>query len=83
VVLALGRVEEGLGKFGCIIVEAREFLMGFQSWAVSHIRRGGNEAAHQLAKFVVSQQVNQVWVDSYPNCLSEIINAEQIVYDNI
>lgn len=55
VVIALGRDDNGLGKYGSLIVDAREILAGFQSWAVSHVRREGNEAAHQLAKLVVSQ----------------------------
>jgi hypothetical protein len=42
IVLALGRVDYGLGKYGSIIVVARKLLTGFQSWAVIHVRREGN-----------------------------------------
>lgn len=73
----------GWGSLDGLIVEARTFLSSFQLWEVQHVRRGGNEVAHQLAKFAVSQQVNQVWMEVYPNCTSEIVNAEQEFSDNL
>jgi hypothetical protein len=39
----------------------------------------GNKAAHHLAKLAICKQLNKVWVDSYPNCLSRIVNAEQLI----
>lgn len=61
VVAALGRDDEGAGKYGNLDGEARRILNGSRSWTVHHVRREGNQAAHTVAQFAVSQQRNKVW----------------------
>jgi hypothetical protein len=58
VVTALNREDEDFSRFGNIIVETREILKGFPWWNVSFVRRECNNAAHQLARFAVSQELN-------------------------
>jgi hypothetical protein len=76
VVTTLNWEDEDFSRFGNIIVETREILKGFPLWNVSFVRRECNNAAHQLAKFAISQELNQVWMDSYPSCILVTIIAE-------
>jgi len=46
-------------------------------WRVSSVRRGCNNAAHQLARLAVSQELNQIWMYSFPSCISESVTAER------
>lgn len=54
VVLAIQRDEEGAGSYGILILDTKAILAGVVSWAVQHIGRDGNRAAHHLAKLAVS-----------------------------
>jgi hypothetical protein len=75
-VTALNREDEDFSRFENIIVETREILKDFPVWNVNFVRRECNNAAHQLAGFAVNQELNQVWMDSYPSCISGIVIAE-------
>ncbi len=77
-----GRVNDGLGRYDSLIMDARNILTGFVSWEAIYVQRDGNKAAHHLAKLAILEQVNKVWVDSYPIILSEIVNTEQIILEN-
>lgn len=77
VVAALKREEEEFNRFGSIIVETREALKFFPGWEVGFVRRSCNNAAHQLARLAVSQELNQIWMDSYPSCIPETVIAER------
>jgi hypothetical protein len=79
VVSALNREEEGFSRMGSIIAEAREVLREFSEWKVASVRRGCNNAAHQLAKLAVSQNLSQFWMYSYPSCISQIVLAERLL----
>jgi len=79
VVSALNREEEVFSRMGSIIAEARKILLEFPVWKVASVRRGCNNAAHQLAKFAVSQNLSQIWMYSYPSCLSDIVLAERLL----
>jgi hypothetical protein len=46
-------------------------------WRVSSVRRGCNNAAHQLARLAVSQELNQIWMDSYLSCIPRTVIAER------
>jgi hypothetical protein len=75
VVSALNREEQEFSRLGSIIVATRKILREFLVWKVGSVRRSCNNAAHQLARLVVSQVLNQTWMDSYPSCISEIVFA--------
>jgi hypothetical protein len=79
VVSALNREEEEFSRMGSIIAEARKILKEFPVWKVGSVRRGCNNAAHQLAKLAVSQNLSHIWMDSYPSCISEIVLAERLL----
>jgi hypothetical protein len=76
VVDAINRVNEDAGKFRNLIGETHLLLRNFDYWAVKHVRREWNMLAHTLAKFAVSHLKNQIWFDSYPSCLSGLVNSE-------
>jgi hypothetical protein len=77
VVAALKRDEEEYNRFGSIITEAREALKYFPEWEVGFVRRNCNNVAHQLARLAVSQELNQIWMYSFPSCISESVTAER------
>jgi hypothetical protein len=76
VVKALSRVDEDMGNFGNLIGETSILLRNYDRLAVNHVRREGNMVAHNLAKLAVSHPQNQVWFDSFPSCLSELVSSE-------
>jgi hypothetical protein len=76
VVEALRREEEDLSRFGNVILETKEMLKDFHFWKVNLVKREGNNAAHLLARFATNQELNQVWVDSFPSCISRTICNE-------
>jgi hypothetical protein len=79
VVSALNREEEEFSKMGSIITETRKILMEFPSWKVGVVRRCCNNVAHLLAKLAVSQNLNKIWMDSYPSCISDTVLAERLL----
>lgn len=83
IVMALGSDDKGVGYYGNLIVETRGILMGFLSWTVQHVGRDANKATHCLAKFAVSNQLNHVWIDSYPLSILGIVNAELNLSDRL
>jgi hypothetical protein len=72
-----------VGKYGNFIVETRGILQQYRSSNVGHVQRDGNVAAHMLARFTVSCQLNQVWFDYIPSCILGVVNAELIVADHL
>jgi len=78
IISALGRTEEEDGNFGSLIMDARSLLCGFLSWDISHVRRDGNMVSHVLAKFAISFEQTKVWFESYPTCLSGLVNSERL-----
>jgi hypothetical protein len=43
-------------------------------------KRSGNKVAHQLAKLAQDQNIEHMWTDSFPSCISEIVMAEKTVF---
>jgi hypothetical protein len=60
VVQAISRKSADAGYLDNLIGETHYLLSFFDRWAVSHVRRTGNMAAHKLAKLAVLQQRNHV-----------------------
>jgi hypothetical protein len=58
------------------LTETRQMLGSMVSWKVSHVRREGNRAAHNLAKLALSKQCNRVWINSCPRELLDVVNAD-------
>lgn len=76
-VTTLNREDEEFSRFGNIIVETKETLKDFPVWNVRSVQRVCNNAAHQLARFAISQELNQMWMDSYQSCISGIVIVER------
>lgn len=72
VVAALKRDDEEYNRF-----ESIETLKVFPEWDVGAVRRNCNNVAHQLAKLVVSQELNQIWLYSFPSCIFDAVYAER------
>jgi hypothetical protein len=43
---------------------------------IAHTKREGNQAAHELAKFAVRNQLDRTWVEEIPECISVIVSLE-------
>ncbi|GLT71410.1 hypothetical protein SLA2020_434310 [Shorea laevis] len=66
--------------YGHLIESARTSLNSLHQWSISHVRREANEAAHRLAKAAISNSLNVVWQDSYPDFIHSIVLAEQVSF---
>jgi hypothetical protein len=76
VVSALNQVVVDEGIATNLIAETRVLLENFDRWTIKHVRREGNKIAHSLAKLVISQLQNRVWLGSFPSVLSDLVNSE-------
>lgn len=76
VVHAISREDDDASYLGNLIGETRHLLSDFDCWAVSHVRRVRNMVAHKLAKLAVFHLRNQVWLGSFPTCLSSLVSSE-------
>ena len=47
------------------------------SWKVNHVKRNLNEAAHRLAKKVLSPTVKKGLIEEIPLCISNIISIKR------
>ena len=43
---------------------------------VGHIKRGANGATHELAKEVIRRDSDNIWMEEYPPCISQIVVSE-------
>ncbi|XP_059445374.1 uncharacterized protein LOC132177155 [Corylus avellana] len=82
VVDAVTAGERSSRNFGQLIDDIREMLALFPNWRIGHIRRGGNNAAHVLAKEAMKRVIDKLWIDEIPMCISDIIVEEQIALSN-
>jgi hypothetical protein len=76
VVRAISREGDEDGYLGNLIGETHQILRGFNSWAVSHVRRAGNMVAHNLAKLAVLHPQNHVWFGNLPACILSLVSSE-------
>jgi len=76
IILALNKAEEDDSTHGHFLTETRQMLGSMVTWKVSHVRREGNRAAHNLAKLALSKQCNRVWINSCPRELLDVVNAD-------
>jgi hypothetical protein len=43
---------------------------------VQHVRRSANRVAHVLAKYAISQLLNNTWIDECPNIIQNVVVAD-------
>jgi len=57
--------------------EEGEILHSFSSWKFLFIMRECNFIAHSLARVAVTQDLFQVWIESFPNSGCNCVSANQ------
>ena len=65
---------------GHIIVAIRKQTHSFHHWRMIYVTRGANQIAHVLAKMGATQGIENEWFSKQPNCIKEMIVAEQDLY---
>ena len=63
-------------SFGQIVDDIRVVLGSRISWQVGHIKRGANGAVHELAKEAIRRDNDNIWMEEYPHCISQIVVSE-------
>ena len=62
---------------GHLIEDIRSALQSFPHWTMACVKRGANQAAHMVARLATAQVMDQTWSSDFPECLSEMCEAEQ------
>jgi hypothetical protein len=44
---------------------------------MAYVKRGANQAAHMVARLATAQVMDKTWSYDFPECLSEMCEAEQ------
>jgi len=63
--------------YASLVADTRTLLQTFPAWCVDFIRREGNVVAHHLARLAVSNRVFQVWVESFPDSVCDLVCLDQ------
>ena len=72
VIKALATKDIGLAPFGLLIQDAYRFTSAFSLLSHSHIKREGNQVAHDLAKLAVTIPNCVIWMEDVP---SDVVNS--------
>jgi ribonuclease HI len=73
---AISGIGENWLRFGQIVEDIKLVLRSFRQWRVSHVRRTANAAAHGLAKEATMRQLEKIWMEESPECISRTIGLE-------
>jgi hypothetical protein len=65
-------------RYGHLVDETRDMLRMVPIWQIIHVKREGNSAAYGLAKVAIKHVIDQVWMEDFPSCISNIVLLEQI-----
>jgi len=68
-----------LSRIGHFVESIRKELEGFRFSSVSYCCREANCVAHELAKKASSKGIDEVWLEEWPNFISEVV-CRIIVY---
>jgi hypothetical protein len=63
-------------SFGQIVDDIKVVLGSRRSRKVGHTKRGANRAAHGLAKEALQSDIDKIWMEDYPPCISQIVVSE-------
>jgi ribonuclease HI len=80
IVNAIAKGGVSLGCCGSIIDHTRSLLTQVHFWAVQHVPRKFNAAAHKLARFAIDQRQHRVWRDSFPLFLEANVLADKLEF---
>jgi hypothetical protein len=75
--------EKGTNRrtYGHIVNDVKFLLGTCRSWMAQHVRGDANQAAHGLAKEGLKRQMDRIWVNDLPECISNIVLLELNVLD--
>jgi ribonuclease HI len=76
IVSALGAREPSLRVYGQILNDTKSMFSHFLSVEVHHVRRSANQVAHVLAKYGISQLLNNTWIDECPIIIHNAVVAD-------
>jgi hypothetical protein len=62
-----------LSRIGHFVESIKKELEGFRFSSVSYCRREVNCVAHELAKEASSKGIDEVWLEEWPNFISEVV----------
>ncbi|KAL9235614.1 hypothetical protein vseg_010359 [Gypsophila vaccaria] len=62
--------------FGNVVRDILDYEPKFTSLSFSFVRRNGNRAAHRMAHFCPIDYSTRVWVETYPDCIADIVAAD-------
>ena len=60
-------------SYGIVVNDIKALLSTFREWKVSHTKRVGNVAAHELAKLGLGGDEEHVWKEGYPSCIHDAV----------
>jgi hypothetical protein len=78
IVNAIAKGGVSSGSCGSIIDHTRSLLSQVHTWAIQHVPREFNAAAHKLARFAIDQRQHRVWMDSFPLFLESNVPADKL-----
>ena len=73
---AIGGHGENWLRFGQIVEDIKLVLRSFWQWRVSHVKRVANVAAHGLVKEATMRQIDKIWMEESPECISHTVALE-------
>jgi hypothetical protein len=76
VVSALRKKDSGNRVFGHLLDDTKACFSHFSSVDVMHVRRNANNAARVLAKCVISQMLDMVWIEERPPFIHSVVLAK-------
>jgi hypothetical protein len=79
VVSALNSEDHCWSAYGQLIEDTKIKLNSFSSKRVIHVPRVANNVAHCLAKFALSQRLDNVWIEECPSFIQGAVLVEQDV----
>lgn len=60
-----------------LLGDTRTCLQSLQFYGVKHVCREANKVGHSLAKLVVNQSLDHVWIGECPSSIRNLVLAEQ------
>jgi hypothetical protein len=76
IVSALGTRESSFRVYGQILDDIKSQFSFFSSVEVKHVRRNANRVAHVLAKYALSQLLNNTWITECPSIIQNVVVAD-------
>jgi hypothetical protein len=76
IVGALRHDGECSGSYGHFVDEAMVLFNQVESWAVQHVGRENNTAAHKLVQLAVTRVKEQIWFSNFSDFIYSLVNFD-------